>query len=245
MPKWLSPLLFVCSLAFASDSTSLSVSGAVATVQHIDASAGTATIQTTSASKKDISGYVIVAATTYADGRSERREHGHDYGPRITYERFGVLRSGMSSQDVVRFAPSADETLQTIDVRVVVVIFSDQTAEVTDERAFENHMRARREAASELNQSVDILRAVLKDGSDERPSSKAADLAKAAILSAKASSEKKDMGFLGEMQKHMEQTRDLAMAANVSEREFVKQYLSEEEAKAASFAEYCDVRRRK
>lgn len=243
MPKVLFLLLILSIFAVASDSMAPGVSGAVATVEAIDASAGAATIQTRNTSKKDISGYVIVATTMYSDGRTERREHGHDYGPRITYEKFGLLRPGMNSQDVIDFAPSPDETLQTVDANVVVVIFSDQTAEVTDEQAFDNHMRARRQAASELAQSVDILKAALKDASDEHPGRKAAELAKAAILSAKADRERKGTGFLLEVQRRMEQARDLAATTNVGERKIVEQYLSEEASKATSFAEYCDVRR--
>jgi hypothetical protein len=123
------------------------------------------------------------------------------------------------------------------------VIYSDETAEVTDERAFENHMRTRRSVVSSLQQSVSILKTVLNDPSDDHPSNKAVELVKEAVFSVKVNQEEKDTGFLLEMQRDMEHTAEHAAASNVSEREFLQQYLAEKEKKAASFAEYANVRR--
>lgn len=215
---------------------------AVATVQDVDTLASTATIQTTNTSQKDITGYVIKAVATYASGKTEGDEHSRDFGPRTTYEEFGLLRPGMSSQDLIHFTPRENDRLRHVDAQVVVVIYADQTAEVADERAFENHMSTRQAAAKSLQQSVDILRTSLSDPGGH-PSGKAVELMKQAVLSGKASREPKNAGFLLEAQKYLEQAPEHAALASLSERDFVQQYLVAQEKKAASFAEYSNVQR--
>jgi hypothetical protein len=159
--KMIRPLLIALFLSVCSVSSwaqSPPIVGATIQTAHYDPQTKAITIRILNTSQRDITAYNITLAVTYADGTSGSSELATDFiGPMI-HGRPGFT-AGTSHDEVTSETKAVTNTRPVLDV----VVYSDQTAEVQNERAFKQ-LVARRQAKVLAHQKVnEVINQVLAD----------------------------------------------------------------------------------
>ena len=131
-----------CGLSYAQ------ITGAKITSTVISGDKVTVTMQNTSA--QDITGYSLGLIATFADGHIDNSEHAYDYATANTGQ---ALHPGESVDQVKAFTAP----LREFKASVIVAIYADRTAEVTNERAFNDIVAIRQGIANAWQLSADAL----------------------------------------------------------------------------------------
>ena len=177
-----------------------------------------------------VTAWTIEITGLEADGKPLRWQHGQDYGPPSLNE--SHLKPGEHVDYIGKLPPGGVNYLKA---RVVLAIYDDQTAEVADENAFNQAIRAREVLARSFSVSAEIF----KNASlDKAPRERAkhdldAELSKIGTELTKTNQR--------QMLEHSESMIDSTPPGN--DGEFVRQQAEYDSVHAAAFAHFAEVRR--
>jgi hypothetical protein len=153
-------LLLIVSTLFAA--TPRAVTGAsVTSLQFVDQ---TATVTISNTSQRDITGYSLGITAHLVNGSTSYSERTEDYGPAAFTHK--ALHPGETSEQTITFGPEVG----SVNAEVVVAIYDDQTAEVKNERAFQDTITMRQSIAQALQLSATVFRDA---AADANPSARA------------------------------------------------------------------------
>lgn len=228
---------FLASFVFASGP----VTGATATVTNLDLAHHRANMEIVNNSRKDITAYSVSIVAVYANGVENRSEKMEDYGPQFTSRGNGFHPGG-----VIELADSfgvlEGNPLVGVEVKMAAIVYADRTAEVLDQEAFGRIQSHRSSAALALTKSVEILQRFLADPGVDHPGAAASTEIKRL---SKLAEQDTGMGkvYLEGVSEKLDETIQAASRSNVSERDYVSQYLTELLRRAAQEAQYAQIRR--
>ena len=225
------------SFAFAGSA----VTGAAVTVTHLDLVHNTATLEIVNNSRKDITAYAISIVAVYSNGREDRSEKMFDYGANLTASG-KVLHPGSVAEQQGAWGVLDENPLVRADAKVVAVVYADHTAEASDAEALDRIQFRRSSAALALSKSVEILQRYLADPSSNHPGAAASSEIKKLSKSAPHVSGMDDVYLQGVSEK-LDEAPVAAARSNVAERDYVSQYLTELQQRAAQEAIYAQIRR--
>jgi hypothetical protein len=187
-----------------------------------------ATITLTNTSKHDVTGYSIGITQQLANGQEIYSERTEDFGPSAFTHK--ALRSGETSEQTIVFDQPGG--VKSVRADVIVAIYDDQTAEVTNDRTFKDTLATRRKIANALQQSAVVFE---NAAADAAPRDRAAHDFEA--LAQNATSNQANVEFL---------KANAAVAASApagEEREFLQNYASQLKQKADAFTRHATIRR--
>jgi hypothetical protein len=215
--------------------------GATAIVKKLDLGKNTATIEVTNTSDKDITAFSVIVDAIRASGAKDHSERTKDYGPFITL-RGEALHPGAISEEPELWEVTADP-LVGVDVKVVAVVYTDQTADVIDQEAFKRIVDHRTQVARALAKSAEILKNALADTANEHPSTKAANDITQVLKQAKASlSRDLDDVYLQGVREELQNAPVRSAQRKISERDLLAEQLAKLQQDAAVNEKYAQVR---
>jgi hypothetical protein len=139
-------LSFFSSLAVAQGRA---ITGAKAVATFAD---GKATIEVINTSQHSITGYAIGITASLINGGSRYSERIKDYGPPVL--NLTPLRPGDTAEEIALFPPS----VTSVDAKVIVAIYDDQTADVLKEDTFEHLVLTRQQIGAAIQVCAQIFR---------------------------------------------------------------------------------------
>jgi hypothetical protein len=157
---------FVAVLLFLSSSLAVAQERAIAGVKAVATFAdGKATIEVINNSQHNITGYAVGIVANLRNGESRFSEKVRDYGPpALNLET--PLRPGNTSEETEIFPRS----VVSVDAKLIVAIYDDQTADVLKEDIFKHLVLDRQEIGAAFQVSAGIFR---KASLDSAPLSRA------------------------------------------------------------------------
>jgi hypothetical protein len=144
--------------------------GAVVQSSTYDPTNGVTTVHIVNVSHKDITAFIISTKETRADGTVEEGEQMYEFLTTM----ISVAESGGTIPSVHgsgAFAPgeSREETFQhsskgtQVQLEVTVVAYADATAQVTDQRAFQNLVTQRQSRVAAMRKTNEVIKQTLAD----------------------------------------------------------------------------------
>lgn len=137
-------VLLICAAAMSATVTGAQVDSA--TMQQ-----GIAVIVVSSKCDQNITNFTLQITFTYPDGRKAQAGHTVDYG----IEGNSLKPHASLTQRIT--PPVADEVVSQVVAKVTVVIYQDNTAEVSDTQAFEHTFKERQRIARTFQQIATIF----------------------------------------------------------------------------------------
>jgi hypothetical protein len=204
--------------------------GAVVQSSTYDPTNGVTTVHIVNVSHKDITAFIISTKETRADGTVEEGEQMYEFLTTM----ISVAESGGTIPSVHgsgAFAPgeSREETFQhsskgtQVQLEVTVVAYADATAQVTDQRAFQNLVTQRQSRVAAMRKTNEVIKQTLADPSvKNHRATIAAELARLAIAYKKST--------------------DALASAEASSLEFANIEIPQDEASLAAFTKVIDHR---
>ncbi|SRR6266849_10598008 len=216
--------------------------GATATVKTLDLANSNATIEIVNTSDKDITAFSVFVDAVRASGPNEHSEEMLDYDPYLT-SKGEVLHPGATTE-VSSTWVTATNPILTVNAKVVAVVYSDQTAEVLDQEAFQRIVQHRMSAAHAVRKSADIIKVALADLTDNHPSIKAVGAATEVLKQAESShSLDMDTMYLQGIRDEVQRAPLKSAERGISERDYLSEQLVKLQEKAALYEKYARVRR--
>ena len=186
---------------------------------------GIATITVANTSHCDITGYSLGISARLRDGSQLYSERTEDFGPiAVTHK---ALHPGETSEQVI---PYDNPEVQSVGAEVIVVIYDDQTAEVKNERTFQDTIRTRRGIATAIRESVTVFKAASADTSPRERAKRDFDQ-----LMRNHGSNKANLEFL------RSSASVAASAPSGHEREYLREHASILLQKAEAFERYGEI----
>jgi len=217
--------------------------GATATVKKLDLVRNTATIEVTNTSDKDITAYSVSVDAVHVSGAKDHSERMHDYGALLT-AKGEALHPGETSEQPEMWAVTAADPLLTAEVKVVAVVYSDQTAEVRDKEAFQRIVEHRTSVTRALRTSADIIKNALADPTDDHPTAKVVSDVTAALNQAKAShSLDIDEVYLQGTRDELQKAPLKSAERGINERAYLAERLATLQAEVSLHEKYAQIRR--
>ncbi len=215
-------LLLLVSLSSFGLRTHADIGGAKVTSVSLERGKATITVQ--NVSQHDITGFTLGLTSHFLDGKESYDERTEDYGP------FSITGKALHPGDTSVEVKDYGSTLQGLDAILIVVIYDDQTAEVSNDRAFADTMRTRKAIARALQVASSTLRSA---DSDPQPNVRAAqDIKK--TLQTDDTADKVTLNGV---------TKLLSEAPSGGEREFVHAQAMRLETEAVAFEQHAKIRR--
>lgn len=220
---------FVAVLLFLLPALAAAQGPAIAGVRAVTTFAGgKATMEVVNNSQHSITGYAIGITASLRNGGFRYSERIKDYGPRALD--LTPLRPGNVAEEIALFPPS----VVSVDARVIVAIYDDQTADVLKEDTFKHLVLTRQQIAVAMQMSAEIFRSA---SLDPAPRSRARTDFSKAITAMRNGELFADKGFL-------ESDADEAERAPLdNEASFMADQARVHERQAAAYRPYAAVRR--
>jgi hypothetical protein len=219
---------FVAVLLFFFSSLAVAQAREIAGVKAVATFAdGKAKIEIINNSQHSITAYAIGITASLTNGGSKYSERIKDYGPPALET---PLRPGDTAEEIALFPPS----VTSVDAKVIVAIYDDQTADVLKEDTFEHLVLTRQQ----IGAAIQVCAQIFKNASlDPAPRSRArADFSKA-ITDRETGDLLADKGFL-------ESDAEEAEKAPVdNEASFMADQAKLRDRQAAAYKPYTAVRR--
>jgi hypothetical protein len=153
------------------------------------------------------------------------------------------LHPGQTSEEPGSWEVTADP-LTAVEVDVVSIVYSDQTADVLDQEAFQRVVDHRTQVAQALAKSAEILENALADTGNAHPSTKAESDIAQVLDQAKAShSMDLDTVYLQGVRDELKKVPSKSAQRGISERDYLAEHLAKLQQDAAANEKYAQIRR--
>ena len=171
-----------------------------------------------------------------------------DYGSAVSAQHAALQPGGTGTEKigVPGRTPSLKETdtLVRLDVKVWVVIYGDQTADVADPEAFLRHVQERQLIAASSAKAAQAMGETLADASQSHPGADAAQRIRQYLYEEQAHGARTlNKGLLLLEANELEKSSQRATGANLSEREYIRLRMEQKTKDAAQMTAFADVRR--
>jgi hypothetical protein len=220
--KALAASMLLSSLALAANPKT--VRGAAVSGARLDN--GTVRVSILNLSQHGITGWTLAITQRLSNGQASYEEHTEDYGPPED------THKGVHSGDAIEYTEPAQDGAQTVDAQLVVVFYDDQTAEVKNERSFEDTMKVRRANAIALQQTAEAFKNAAADASPRERAAHDFD-----ELQRNADTNKADRGFLSSY------AGVAASAPRGQERDFMQRQAKQLQRMADNSTRHATIRR--
>src|SRR6185369_14449909 len=151
----LSILLTCAALAAAQTSP---IPDTIAQANVVELNPDSAKIQIVNSSDKDISAYTVLIEEVYQDGHVNRHERSTDGGPNVGT----VIAVGHSIEEPNPLTNFPKNPVIDVRAKLLLVVFTDLTAYVVSEDAFQRVLANRRESATASRDVADIIERATK-----------------------------------------------------------------------------------
>lgn len=167
--------IFALGQNFASP---VSARGAGAELLQWDTKANTAVVRVTNTSAQDITGFVLAVTAVHANGKMDRDERMTDLVlTMIPKQAIGqkspvrdqLLHPGENREETVSLTATPENPIIHVDVRVEVVTYVDETAEVANEDAFGRLLAERRGNLLARQRTLEIINKTLSNPAAMHP----------------------------------------------------------------------------
>jgi hypothetical protein len=231
----LSILLTCAALAAAQTSP---IPDTIAQANVVELNPDSAKIQIVNSSDKDISAYTVLIEEVYQDGHVNRHERSTDGGPNVGT----VIAVGHSIEEPNPLTNFPKNPVIDVRAKLILVVFSDLTAYVASEDAFQRVLANRRESAEATREVADIIQRVTKS-EDAHPSQSAiAEINQITATKQPGSSRPVPMAFSSTLD-DLKRVPELSSRLKIGERDYLNQLQVKYRGEADKFAARMNVRK--
>jgi hypothetical protein len=164
----LASILAICSLLVARGQNVAPRIGAVVQDTHHDPVKGVVTFSILNTSNKDISAFSLLVRLVHPDGTVGTHEYGNDFLPFMAENQGkGAIAPGATFAIDV---PLGQQQIQSASATVDLVVYTDDTADVLNERALASVVAQRKGWIFGYQRANELLQKALADSSDPHPS---------------------------------------------------------------------------
>jgi hypothetical protein len=203
-------------------------------------------------SGKNINAYNISVVLKYADGSTDYAD-GRPSSPSERMEMFGL--EGLNGMEPPSFKEGTrrdepiyqgDKEVSGVEAAADVIVYTDDTAEVQNERAFKQMMATRKGALLALQQVSETIKRVLADGAANPSDAATEELTRVAIGLRKKHSppeeaENNEEQALQNESRMLDNAAQAAKRMKMSERDYLAKLAEDTDKRVALMTRHCEV----